>query len=202
MTARKYAPICSYPGCHRKHNSKGLCSPHGALQRAGKPLRPLQDRTGPLPRSAVDRFADKIALTESGCIEWIAGKTLGGYGCFSDDASHSNTKRDMAHRWSWEYHVGPIPEGLDIDHLCRNRKCVNPEHLEPVTRAENVRRATALITHCPHGHAYDEANTITNAKGHRKCRACVVARDRARAKTKNARRREVRRLQREAKEAA
>ena len=180
MTARKYAPICSYPGCGRKHNAKGLCGPHGAMQREGKPLRPLQDRTGPLPRSAVERFADAIALTDSGCIEWIGGISGGGYGSFAVSTAHANEKKDCAHRWSYEYHTGPIPEGSDIDHLCRNRKCVNPEHLEAVTRRENIRRATALITHCPQGHPYDDANTIVNDKGHRKCRACVQARDRAR----------------------
>jgi hypothetical protein len=121
---------------------------------------------------------------------WTGGKTIGGYGMFSGNASRATIGRDMAHRWSYEYHVGPIPEGLDIDHLCRNRACVNPEHLEPVTRAENIRRAAQVKTHCPSGHEYTEENTyIRPGTIHRKCRACAAERDLTRADEKNAKRR-------------
>lgn len=202
MTARKYDPVCSFPTCGRKHNARGLCGPHGAMQRRGEPLRPLLNRSGPIARPAVDRFADKVALTDSGCLEWIGGKTIGGYGVFSVEPSRKNAKRDMAYRWSYEHHGGVIPDGYDIDHLCRNRACVNPDHLEAVTRQENILRAAAQITKCPQGHAYDDANTLVNDKGHRSCRACRTAREWARREAKNARRREARRRIRAAKEAA
>lgn len=192
MTARKYDPVCSFPGCGRKHNSRGLCSPHGAMQRQGLELRPLQGRTGPIERPALDRFADLVALRDDGCLMWVGGKTLGGYGVFAVDASHES-KKAMAHRWSYEHHSGDIPPDLDLDHLCRNRACVNPEHLEPVTRQENIRRAAAIKTHCPAGHAYDEANTyIRPGTVHRTCRACCRRRDIERATAKNARRRQQR----------
>lgn len=81
-----------------------------------------------------------------------------------------------AHRIIYAFHRGPIPEGLQIDHLCRNRACIRIDHLEVVTIGENVRRGAAFVTHCPAGHPYDEANTYyTPSKGHRVCRACGAA---------------------------
>jgi hypothetical protein len=83
------------------------------------------------------------------------------------------------HRVAYELLVGPIPEGLELDHLCRNTRCVNPEHLEPVTGRENLMRAVsswaaknAAKTHCPQGHPYDEENTKVKRDGGRACRAC------------------------------
>ena len=90
-----------------------------------------------------------------------------------------------AHRAFYEHHIGPIAHGLTIDHLCRNRRCVNPIHLEPVTRGENVLRgetipaANVAKTHCPRGHEYNEANTRVTPQGTRACRTC--SRDRMRA---------------------
>ncbi len=91
-------------------------------------------------------------------------------------------ERQYAHRLAYTEEYGSIPEGLVIDHLCRNRACRNVEHLEAVTSRENVLRGPTTVaaintvkTHCPQGHAYDEANTRVY-EGHRHCRACDRAR--------------------------
>lgn len=84
----------------------------------------------------------------------------------------------VAHRLAYQWLVGPIPEGLELDHLCRVRQCVNPRHLEPVTHRENTLRGTAPTavnarkTHCLHGHPFDEKNTCWRPNGSRQCRAC------------------------------
>lgn len=127
-------------------------------------------------RPILDRFAEKIALTDSGCIEWIAYRYENGYGRIWLDGRNVS-----AHRWSYEYHVGPIPEGLVIDHLCRNPPCVNPDHLEPVTTQENVIRGIGptlaserwqAVTHCPQGHEYTDENTYRDPDGSRSCWTC------------------------------
>ncbi len=118
----------------------------------------------PLGASLIERFAVKVevdAITK--CWNWRAGLTYGGYGQFNQTSSH---------RFIYKYLFGAIPENYELDHLCRNRKCCNPEHLEAVTPLENIRRAAAAITHCPHGHAYDVANTYYTKRGYRSCIAC------------------------------
>lgn len=119
------------------------------------------------------------AARSEGCVLWPGALNSRGYGCVTNGRGGSV----LAHRRSYEMHVGPIPEGLTIDHLCRNKLCINPAHLEPVTVAENLARANALITHCPHGHEYTARNTYVKAGSggrgpSRQCRECGRRRNR------------------------
>jgi len=128
------------------------------------------------PRPTVEqRFWAKVSKDDrTGCWLWTANRCGKGYAMFSA----GGTMR-RCHRWAYEHFVGPIPEGLEIDHLCRVRHCVNPSHLEPVTHEENLRRAAVVITHCPQGHPYDEANTCVWPSGiTRRCITCHKARGR------------------------
>lgn len=122
----------------------------------------------------IDSFLSKVSPEpNSGCWLWDASTSADGYGRVM-----LNGRVQNAHRVSYEIHVGPVPEGLVVDHLCRNRCCVNPDHLEPVTERENFRRGYAgkhvrvPVTHCWRGHLYTEQNTYRDKKGVRSCRAC------------------------------
>jgi hypothetical protein len=119
----------------------------------------------PFRASEIERFAVKVEVDAvTGCWNWLGGLSQG-YGSFGKTSSH---------RFIWKYLFDSIPEGFDIDHLCRNKKCCNPLHLEPVTRLENIRRAAAMITHCPKNHPYNAENTIYDKHGWRFCRMCRV----------------------------
>lgn len=128
------------------------------------------------------RFWRKCVVNESECWIWQASANRGGYGQFWSEFGC------LAHRFSYSVCIEDIPRDLVLDHLCRNRNCVNPEHLEPVTHRENVMRGMSpivaaierlSITHCPRGHEYSASNTRMH-HGSRECRACDAGRQRDR----------------------
>lgn len=126
----------------------------------------------------IERFTAKYVIEPNGCWRWT-GALRGGYARFL-----VNGRNTLAHRWSYEHFVGPIPDGLTIDHLCNARGCVNPGHLQAVPWLVNVLRtdrtrlggANRRKTHCSNGHPFDEANTATYRDKygltHRTCRTC------------------------------
>lgn len=160
--------ICSADDCSGVRYRRGFCSNcYYRLRRQG--LLPV--------RTVLDLFEAKVDKSDpNGCWLWTAYRDRDGYGRFD-----RGRQRLRAHRWSYEHFVGPIPEGLTIDHLCRVRNCVNPDHLEPVTIAENTRRGNRVgwkKTHCKYGHEFTETNTLYGSRGKRICRTCNQERDR------------------------
>lgn len=124
-----------------------------------------------------ERFDAKwIPEPNTGCWLWTGCVDEPGYGHFS---SRRVDQTSRAHRWAWMLYRGPIPKGFFIDHICRVRSCVNPDHLRVVTpRVNSLENSVSLAvvnaakTHCKHGHAFDRANTRPDDNGNRVCRAC------------------------------
>lgn len=132
----------------------------------------------------IARWLGRVVETDEGCWLWPGAKFRSGYANVGTVERGQRRNRSL-HRVFYERFVGPIPEGLDLDHLCRTTSCVNPGHVEPVTRSVNLRRgnagglrnrgraaANAAKTHCHHGHPFDEENTHWTKAGGRSCRAC------------------------------
>ena len=114
-------------------------------------------------------FESRINKKDNECWLWTGGKNTDGYGYFRP--GHGISLR--AHRFYYELHVGRIPKGLQLDHLCRVRHCVNPQHLEPVTHKENHRRGYwSSRKDCSYGHPYITKNIFYDKKGYRVCRIC------------------------------
>lgn len=134
----------------------------------------------------LDRFWSKVDATGP-CWEWTAARlSSGGYGAF-----RLNGKTQRAHRVAWELLVGPIPEGLVLDHLCRNPVCVNPDHLQPVTdrvnvveRGHTIMARKARQTHCLRGHPLTEDN-IYRYGSSRECKECHAIRRKARTQRRS-----------------
>jgi len=130
---------------------------------------PLQDR--------LERYS--VAIPFAGCIVWTGAVDKLGYGRIGMQG-----KSKLAHRISYQHYVGEIPVGLELDHLCRNTSCINPNHLEPVTRkvntdrglcAETNRKRFAAMTHCKHGHEFTPENTYLHpTHKRRQCKICGI----------------------------
>lgn len=137
-------------------------------------------KTGPKARPPLERVMARVAKTETGCWQHEAPREDGYARVLVGSRSDGSRRVRVAHRVVYESLVGPVPEGMDLDHLCRNRACVNPDHLEPVSRGINLHRgetipaAKAAQTHCINGHEFDERNTGIRPNGTRWCKACKV----------------------------
>lgn len=131
----------------------------------------------------INNFWSKVEKTDT-CWNWNGCTNGVFYGLIS-----VNNKNILVHRFSYELHKGKIPDGLQIDHLCRNKLCVNPEHLEAVTQYENLKRGNTWLhhkskTHCKNGHEYNEENTYKPIPNHRICIICRRERERKNYKLK------------------
>lgn len=142
-------------------------------------------------RPAPDRFWEKVNA-DGVCWEWDGARKSHGYGNFAP----VRTKTVLAHRWAWEYLVGPIPPGMELDHRCQNTRCVCPDHLEVVSPQINSRRSqsqsalNARKTHCKYDHKFTPENIRINKKGDRVCRECEAYRTALRRRAERAERAE------------
>lgn len=135
--------------------------------------------------SRVNKAGPTMPRMTTPCWQWTGALTAAGYGQISaGGAAVNGAKKYAVHRLVYETLVGPVPPGLSLDHLCRNRACCRPEHLDPVTPQENALRGVgpaairAAKTHCPQGHEYSDENTYRDKKNRRYCRTCLAATNR------------------------
>ncbi len=184
---------CTYGDCDKPHSGRGFCRSHYyQMRRDGKFVAnqrltleqrfwPKVDKNGPLPEERPDL---------GNCWVWKSAKHDSVYGAIIDKAPPMTP----AHRAGYELMVGPIPNGLVLDHLCRRPRCVRFDHLEPVPQPVNIARGKApallrewdakgrALTHCKWGHEYTQANTRIKKNGTRSCKACALKANALRAK--------------------
>lgn len=172
---------CSVDGCGRPEKAVKLCSTHYARLKLPGGLRP-EVPIGALPPPS-GRVPTPIDVRVFRLLVW-SDQRFRGTRCLEHPRPNPNGygyikvapgRNVIVHRWLYERWMGPVPEGLELDHLCRNKACANPAHLEAVTHAENVRRAPfAQRTHCPQGHPYEGDNLyVRPSNPHRRdCREC------------------------------
>lgn len=159
---------CSVEDCSLPQVARGWREKHyKRWKRHGDVAVVLPSR---IPAPLFDRIKKNIQLDANGCWIWLAATQVDGYA----QMMLAGSTVGLAHRVSYQVFIGPIPEDLELDHLCRVRNCVNPEHLEPVTHAENVRRGAAARTHCTRGHEITPENTYESKKGIKRCRQCAL----------------------------
>ena len=181
---------CAIAGCTRSRHNGKVCKSHDTIIKLGLPMA---ERVWVARRLAnVERIGD--------CIIWQGAPNNMGYGKVGvlNDPSSSG-EEEAVHRWFYKRFVGPLAADKVLDHLCRTPLCVNVEHLEPVTLAENTRRGFesrglgSTRTHCKHGHPWTPENIRRvpgrNGNSFQKCHPCQVAQDRARHLTKRERER-------------
>ncbi len=173
--------MCAFPGCTKKRVAKGFCPAHWYQQRHGKTLRPLfqtQRPYGSPPRIICDEVPCNVPWLSGFCHVPRGDKLHKGY----HRVHGEDGKKILVHRLCWIREIGPIEDGLMIDHQCRNRACCNTDHLRVVTRLVNTMenvvgsawQLTKAQTHCKRGHPFDEANTYHPPRQPhtRQCRQC------------------------------
>lgn len=177
--------ICSVPECSKPTEARGLCPLHyRRLWAYG-----TTELTTPNQETRFWAKVDKSGGADA-CWPWLAAKDMGGYGLFR--ISKPVRRYPKAHRVAYEWCVGPIPQGMTLDHLCRNRACVNPAHLEPVSQRENTWRGTSPVAlnaqklFCKRGHPLAGRNLVVSKDGSRHCGACSNMHARARRAARGA----------------
>lgn len=176
---------CSEPDCDRKPVARGMCNSHWVKWRrsTGSDFQSLYG-------DPVANFWKKLTPGDAdACWPWEGNIEPSGYGTFQ--TTHEGVRFTKAHRFAYHVMIGPVPDGMDLDHTCHtndsnchlgndcpHRACCNPRHLEPVTEMTNIHRSRGPSgvnhqkTHCIHGHPLSGDNLLIRADGHRRCRTC------------------------------